>query len=801
MLMRTEKIISVKDKTPPSISTTVMAVLITVVLSIGFTFMYGTAIGIEFNIPSALVLALITSVVFAVIHFQNKRYLSIGAFITAPALSILMLIFDWFKVKQGLFGFLYFIQLYAFFWFPGYYPDPTDPEVTVFAFLAAYNLIAISVTTFLLMRREFIPLALLYYSPLFLLSVQNTTMRPSQWTCLVSAAGVFLLVLTHIFRNKKQETAERIIMILSVPLVALTLLTGLIFPEKKYKQDDLAIKLLSSIQERIDRTGPLGEMLDKALYGFRNSNAKGEYDSFSPLYATTTNLNYIGPFRPPQTEVLKVLKSKNPDYSGNFAAFDSNDVYLKIESFDKYEDNKLSSTSIWSKPYNSDYDPVYVDAPYGITVTPLRSSAVDIVPYYTDFYHLRTASHTSVNPYNTTRDKTFYYASSPLPVKTGNIYSEAYLENYVYKEALKVPHATESALTMSGKLPEWYMEVYMGHIEMSDADKVRGVTEFVRNLHPYDKDTDYPPEEVDFVPWFVSEGETGICVHYAATTMILLRMIGVPARYVRGYIDTRSYNNTESTVYASQAHAWFEFFVPEYGWIMGDSTPGYEKEAAHFNIDAVSRLYPEIENAPFSIDNYKNATFDEPLVSIGTVETTGSSDEPTFETELIGATPTPTAVPGMNITESSSPSDTRQTDTQDQQRGQTAKNNIFEENAELIKKILTVIVIVAASIFALIGSVRLAFVLFWRNKFSTANINDKAVSYYHYFRLMGKIFNFSMPGKAKEIAEKAVFSGDGITGKEIKMLITVCNEQMMACSKGFSRIKMYFYMLLRLKIR
>ena len=110
---------------------------------------------------------------------------------------------------------------------------------------------------------------------------------------------------------------------------------------------------------------------------------------------------------------------------------------------------------------------------------------------------------------------------------------------------------------MSGKLPEWYMEVYMGHIEMSDADKVRGVTEFVSNLHPYDQNTELPPDDADFVPWFVSDAESGICVHYAVTTVILLRMIGVPARYVRGYVDTRSYDNAESVIFASQAHAWF----------------------------------------------------------------------------------------------------------------------------------------------------------------------------------------------------------------------------------------------------
>ena len=192
---------------------------------------------------------------------------------------------------------------------------------------------------------------------------------------------------------------------------------------------------------------------------------------------------------------------------------------------------------------------------------------------------------------------------------------------------------------MSGKLPDWYIDCLYGRSTLSDCDKVRAVTGFVRSLHPYSKSTVYPPDGADFVPWFISDAETGICVHYATTTVILLRMIGIPARYVCGFTYDRAYPDYTSYVYAEEAHAWFEFFVPGYGWIMGDSTPGMAPMAAPFDINAVSAAYPEIEDEVFS-RNRENITDHliqgatptpepEPSTVVETSESTDESSEDT----------------------------------------------------------------------------------------------------------------------------------------------------------------------------
>jgi transglutaminase-like putative cysteine protease len=74
------------------------------------------------------------------------------------------------------------------------------------------------------------------------------------------------------------------------------------------------------------------------------------------------------------------------------------------------------------------------------------------------------------------------------------------------------------------------------------------------------------PEGADFATWFLQDSRSGYCVHFATTGTILLRALGIPARYAEGYIviqkdyekqpDEQGYIDIEDT----HAHAWVEVF-------------------------------------------------------------------------------------------------------------------------------------------------------------------------------------------------------------------------------------------------
>ena len=93
----------------------------------------------------------------------------------------------------------------------------------------------------------------------------------------------------------------------------------------------------------------------------------------------------------------------------------------------------------------------------------------------------------------------------------------------------------------------------------------------------YDLNTPAPPEGEDFVVYFLEETRRGYCVHYATTAALLLRLEGIPARYVSGYAATIPESGA-AQVLDSNAHAWVEIYLDGYGWYPVEVTPSAPTE-------------------------------------------------------------------------------------------------------------------------------------------------------------------------------------------------------------------------------
>jgi transglutaminase-like putative cysteine protease len=66
----------------------------------------------------------------------------------------------------------------------------------------------------------------------------------------------------------------------------------------------------------------------------------------------------------------------------------------------------------------------------------------------------------------------------------------------------------------------------------------------------------------------------GYCEYYASTMVVLLRMEGIPARFVEGFLPSKPDANGVELILKSAAHAWVEVYFPSYGWITFDPTGG-----------------------------------------------------------------------------------------------------------------------------------------------------------------------------------------------------------------------------------
>ena len=89
----------------------------------------------------------------------------------------------------------------------------------------------------------------------------------------------------------------------------------------------------------------------------------------------------------------------------------------------------------------------------------------------------------------------------------------------------------------------------------------------------YDPDTPRTPAGEDFVAHFLAQ-RRGYCMHFASAGVLMLRLLGIPARYVTGY-SADIPDSGEALVPDSAAHAWAEIYLEGYGWYPVEMTPGY----------------------------------------------------------------------------------------------------------------------------------------------------------------------------------------------------------------------------------
>ena len=107
----------------------------------------------------------------------------------------------------------------------------------------------------------------------------------------------------------------------------------------------------------------------------------------------------------------------------------------------------------------------------------------------------------------------------------------------------------------------------------NEYDKAAKIELYLRTHYRYTLDLT-GPRSADPLAYFLFTRRAGHCEYFAAAMTVMLRDLGVPARYVGGFLPGE-YNDVggDWIVRASDAHVWVEVFFPGYGWITFDPTP------------------------------------------------------------------------------------------------------------------------------------------------------------------------------------------------------------------------------------
>ncbi len=105
-------------------------------------------------------------------------------------------------------------------------------------------------------------------------------------------------------------------------------------------------------------------------------------------------------------------------------------------------------------------------------------------------------------------------------------------------------------------------------------DKLKAIEAYLQK-YTYSLSPSSPPEGQDFVDYFLFEGKSGYCTSYATAMAVLGRCIGVPMRYMEGFVAKFEYQDKEDNMYPiknSQAHSWAEAYMEGIGWIPFEAT-------------------------------------------------------------------------------------------------------------------------------------------------------------------------------------------------------------------------------------
>ena len=115
--------------------------------------------------------------------------------------------------------------------------------------------------------------------------------------------------------------------------------------------------------------------------------------------------------------------------------------------------------------------------------------------------------------------------------------------------------------------------------------------------------------------------KAGVCQDFTSVLLQIIRMFGIPARYVSGYICP----NDEIKRGEGATHAWIEAYIPFYGWLGFDPTNNAIADENHVRL-AVGRDYNDCSPVK---GVFKGKVEDKLFVKV-TVSTTKENNEPTI---------------------------------------------------------------------------------------------------------------------------------------------------------------------------
>ena len=207
-------------------------------------------------------------------------------------------------------------------------------------------------------------------------------------------------------------------------------------------------------------------------------------------------------------------------------------------------------------------------------------TAVDLEPRWSDEVSLRMFRVNPANSYDRRQAMTEFLGARyrVFSRDTSSAHSERIslaeeqLQPGTFDNYLRVP---ESLMPRVSTLAS---EIMAG--QRSPADKVQAVVAWLRRTHSYTTNLKRNERIEDPLEDFLLAQKAGHCEYFASSAAILLRLGGVPTRYVNGFLGGE-WNDLRKaiTVRENRAHSWIEAYLGREGWVRVDATPAFVRNA------------------------------------------------------------------------------------------------------------------------------------------------------------------------------------------------------------------------------
>ncbi|WP_449075528.1 transglutaminase-like domain-containing protein [Ruminococcus sp.] len=497
------------------------AVLFSIVFSLLSAF-------VKSNLKYALCMTVIAFVAFLVFVFANER-------IFAQANYAINKLLELYSV---------YLPVYSNIKFASYIANNAT------GFFVLLSLILNGLFSFLISRIKSIKIAGLLSIALLVPCFVLVNTLPDLVPLLIIFTVLFALYFSSQTRQLNYTHSGVITAVCSVILAVLITVLAVINPVADYERPKWQDNMLNTVQ---------------TLTGMKTYNGSGKISSaFAEVgnnVSSEVDFSNAGALKQTGTKVMTVVT----DLNGR--------IYLKGMSYANYENNKWSVlTDEQANDYPQDFQAFIMTANYQerstVTIDTVNKESIVYTPYYLASINDTFSPVCDVLVSNS--DKATNYSMSVMP------YSESELDNFSMDFSSQVYDYDNFVKNYYLKLP---YDTKLAMLKIAEENNLTGVStqnipqavkQFVSHSASYSLNTQKVPDGRDVAEWFLNDAETGYCMHFANAAAVMLRALGVPARYVTGYCA--DVVDGKAIVTSDNAHAWVEYYDSSIGWIPLDAT-------------------------------------------------------------------------------------------------------------------------------------------------------------------------------------------------------------------------------------